>query len=112
MIPSEIIAIALQRTNMTVVEVGDGVEATGTARLYQYLNMVKDKVWNQYVASITGKALSWESWTDTFVANQSEYPLPQVISADNRIKKIQSLYVTYGTQTYSRTGELIYTKAT
>lgn len=74
--------------------------------------MVKDKIWNKYVSSSTGKDRSWESWTQDFVANQSEYPLPQVVSDDNRLKKVQSLYVTYGTETYSRTGKLKYTRAT
>lgn len=100
MLPSEVIALALQRVNMTETEVGDGTLATGTSRAYQYLNMVKDVVWAKLVASTTGKDLSWEEWTQDFTALQSEYPLPQVVSAENRSKKIQSLSVTYGTATY------------
>ena len=111
MLPSEVIALALQRVNMTETEVGDGTLATGTSRAYQYLNMVKDVVWAKLVASTTGKDLSWEEWTQDFTALQSEYPLPQVVSAENRSKKIQSLSVTYGTATYDLTGELQYVPA-
>lgn len=68
MIPSTVIAIALQRTNMTYDEVGDGVEATGITRAYQYLNMVKDNVWAAIVASSTGKDFSWEEWTEDLTA--------------------------------------------
>jgi len=96
---------------MTYDEVGDGVEATGTANAYLYLNMVKDNVWAAIVASSTGKDMSWESWTQNFTALQGEYPLPQVVSDENRLKKIQSLWVTYTTDTFSRTGALKYTVA-
>ena len=95
MIPSEVIALALQRVNMTETEVGDGTLATGTARCYDYLNMVKDQVWAKIVASTTGKDLSWEEWTQDFTALQTEYALPQVVSDENRLKKIQSLSITY-----------------
>ncbi len=108
MTPSEIIAIGLQRTSMTNVEVGDGDATVGDTRLYQYLNMAKDKLWAKYVCSITGKDRSWEEWTTDFTINESEYPLPQVVSDENRLKKVQSLYVTYNASTYSRTGELVY----
>lgn len=105
------IEIALQRTNSTLAEIGDGDASTGSTRAYQYLNMVKDRVWSKYVASSSGKDLSWEEWTQDFTANESEYPLPQVISDENRLKKIQSLWVCYGTETYTRTGKLKYTQA-
>jgi hypothetical protein len=111
MIPSEVIALALQRVNMTEAEVGDGTLATGTSRCYQYLNMVKDQVWAKIVASTTGKDLSWEEWTQDITALQTEYALPQVVSDENRLKKIQSLSITYTTDTYDITGELKYTPA-
>ena len=53
MIPSEILSLALQRTNTTLSDIGDGVEATGTERLFFYLNMVKDLLWNKIVATST-----------------------------------------------------------
>jgi hypothetical protein len=49
MIPSDIISISLQQTNVTLKDIGDGVEATGTTRMYQYLNLVKDFLWNKIV---------------------------------------------------------------
>lgn len=111
MLPSDVISLALQRVNMTVAEVGDGNATVGATREYQYLNMVKDKVWAAIVASATGKDFSWEEWTQNFTALQGEYPLPQVVSDENRLKKIQCLSVTYTTDTFSRTGALIYTPA-
>jgi hypothetical protein len=49
MLASEIISIALQQTNVTLKDIGDGVELTGTSRMYQYLNLVKDFLWNKLV---------------------------------------------------------------
>jgi len=112
MIPSEILSIAIQQTNITLSDLWDGVEATGTARLYQYLNLVKDFLWNKIVWSSTGRDFSWEEWTDDFIAGQSEYPLPQVVSNENKLKKVESLWVSYDWATYSRTGKIIYRPAT
>ena len=111
MIPSEIISVSLQQTNVKLADIGDGVEATGTARLYQYLNMVKDFLWNKMVGSSTGRDFSWEEWTDDLVADQSEYPLPQVVSNENRLKKVESLGINYDGAVYSRTGKMIYKPA-
>jgi hypothetical protein len=91
MIPSEIISIAVQQANITVTDIGDGVEATGTARLYQYLNLVKDFLWNRIVGSSTGRDFSWEEWTNDLASLTSEYNLPQVVSDENRLKKVESL---------------------
>jgi len=63
--------------------------------MYQYLNLVKDYLWNKLVGGSTGRDFSWEEWTDDFIAGQSEYPLPQVVSNENRLKKVESLYVSY-----------------
>ena len=112
MIPSDIINISLQQTNVKLSDIGDGVEATWTTRLYQYLNMVKDFLWNKIVGSSTGRDFSWEEWTDGMVANQTEYPLPQVVSTAARVKKIESLGISYDGAVYSRTGKMIYTTAT
>lgn len=95
MTPADIISVAIQQTNVKVSDIGDGVEATGTLRLYQYLNMVKDLLWNKIVGSSTGRNISWQEWTNDIVALQSEYALPQVVSDENRIKKIESLGITY-----------------
>lgn len=111
MVPSTMIDLALQRTNSTLSEIGDGDATVWTTRAYQYLNMVKDRIWSKYVASASGKDLSWEEWTQEFTALESEYPLPQVIAEENRAKKIQSLWVSYGTETYTRTGKLKYRQA-
>lgn len=111
MIPSQIIEVSLQQTNVKLADIGDGVEATGTARLYQYLNMVKDFLWNKIVGSSTGRDFSWEEWNNDLAANVSEYALPQVVSDENRLKKIESLWITYSGATYSRTGKTIYTPA-
>lgn len=111
MLVSDIISLALQRVNMTETEVGDGTLATGTSRCYDYLNMVKDQVWAKIVASTTGKDLSWEEWTQDITALQTEYALPQVVSDENRLKKIQGLSITYTADTYDLTGELKYTPA-
>ena len=53
--------------------------------------MVKDFLWNKTVGSSTGRDFSWEEWTDDFVALQTEYPLPQVVSNENRLKRVESL---------------------
>lgn len=103
MIPSEIIATAIEQTNIKLSDIGDGVEATGTARCYKYLNMVKDLLWNKIVGSSTGRDISWQEWTNDLTALKSEYALPQVVSDENRIKKIESLGITYTGSTYSRT---------
>lgn len=63
------------------------------------------------VASTTAKDLSWEEWTQDFTAQQSEYALPQVVSDENRLKKVQKLYVAYTLDTYSKTGAMKYTSA-
>lgn len=97
---------------MSLTELGDGILATGTERAYEYLNMVKDPLWSKIVSSSTGKSLSWEQWTQDLTALQTEYALPQVISDENRIKKVQGLSITYGTDTYNITGELKYNPAT
>lgn len=91
MLASEIISIAIQQSNVKAIDIGDGVALTGTARLYQYLNLVKDFLWNKIVGSSTGRDFSWEEWTDDFIAGQTEYPLPQVVSNENRLKKVESL---------------------
>lgn len=95
MTPAEIISVAIEQTNVKVSDIGDGVEATGTTRLYRYLNIVKDLLWNKIVGSSTGRNISWQEWTNDIVALQSEYALPQVVSDENRIKKIESLGITY-----------------
>ena len=95
MLASEIISISLQQTNVKLSDIGDGVEATGTIRLYQYLNMVKDFLWNKMVGSSTGRDFSWEEWTEDIVGGQSEYPLPPVVSNENRLKKVESLCINY-----------------
>lgn len=112
MIPSTVIELAIQRCNIKVADVGDGVEATGTSRLYQYLNMVKDLMWNKIVGSSTGRDISWEEWTNDLTALQTEYALPQVVSDENRLKKIETLGISYTWDTYSRTWAIIYTPAT
>lgn len=112
MTPAEIISVAIEQTNVKVSDIGDGVEATGTTRLYRYLNIVKDLLWNKIVGSSTGRNISWQEWTNDIVALQSEYALPQVVSDENRIKKIESLGITYTWDTFSRTGNIIYTPAT
>ena len=73
MIPSEVIALALQRVNMTETEVGDGTLVTGTSRCYEYLNIVKDQVWAKIVASTTGKDLSWEEWRQDFTISERQW---------------------------------------
>lgn len=67
MIPSDVFSLALQRCNIKIADIGDGVEATGTSRMYQYLNMVKDLLWNKIVGSSTGRDTSWEEWTDDLI---------------------------------------------
>lgn len=111
MIPSEIIAEVVENTNISLAELWDWNAIDGEARAYDRLNQVKDELWNKIVASTTGKDLSWEEWTQDWTAMQSEYPLPQVVLNENRVKKIQSLSVTYGSATYNLTGDLVYTPA-
>jgi hypothetical protein len=111
MVPQDIINTAIERTNIKLADIGDGVEATGTTRMYKYLNMSKDLLWNKIVGSSTGRDMSWESWTQDMEALQGEYALPQVVSDENRIKKIESLWICYSWATYSRTGGKIYTVA-
>lgn len=74
--------------------------------------MVKDPLWSKIVSSSTGKDLSWEKWTKTFTALQTEYALPQVVLDENRVKKIQSLSIAYTADTYDVTRELKYVPAT
>lgn len=112
MTPSDIINTAIERTNIKLADIGDGVEATGTTRMYKYLNMAKDLLWNKIVGSSNGRDMSWDIWTQTMNALQWEYALPQVVSDENRLKKIESLWISYSWTTYSRTGAIKYTPAT
>lgn len=111
MIPSEIIDIAVQQTNIKLSDIGDGDAVVGLQRAYSYLNIVKDSLWNNIVWSSTGRNISWQKWTNDLIALQSEYALPQVVSDENRIKKIESLGITYTGTVYSRTGKIIYNPA-
>lgn len=112
MTPPDIIDLALQQAHVKLSDIGDGDEAVGTTRAYNYLNsQVKDPLWNKIVGSSTGRNISWQKWTDDLVINQSEYPLPQVVSDENRIKKIESLGISYDGAVFSRTGKIIYNPA-
>lgn len=70
MLPSVIIDRAFQKSYTNATEIGDGVLATGTARAYQYLNDVKDRMWSRIVSSTTGKDISWQQWTESITAGQ------------------------------------------
>lgn len=108
--PLPIITEALEMSHTTLDQIG-GSDAVGQATCLRWLNKVKDRFWSGIVTAV-GEDFRWQQWTTPSVVGQSEYPMLEVASDRNGMKKIESVYVAYDNDTYEETGKLQYTKCT
>lgn len=106
--PLSIITEALEMSHTTLDQIG-GSDATGQATCLRWLNKVKDRFWSGIVTAV-GEDFRWQQWTTPSVVGQSEYPMLEVASDRNGMKKIESVYVAYSNTLYSNTAKLEYTK--
>lgn len=97
-------------SHTTLDQIG-GSDAVWQTTCLRWLNKVKDRFWSGIVTAV-GEDFRWQQWTTPSVAWQSEYPMLEVASDRNGMKKIESVYVAYDTTTYEDTGKLQYTKCT
>jgi len=86
-----------------------GSDAIGQEKCIRWLNKVKDKFWSGIVTAV-GEDFRWQQWTTPSVVGQSEYPMLEVASDRNGMKKIEAVYVAYSNTLYSNTAKLEYTK--
>lgn len=108
--PITVITEALEMSHTTLDQIGDGVDATGTARCLRWLNKVKDRFWSGIVTAVW-EDFGWQQWTTNAIAGTGEYPTLEVASDRNGTKKIEAVYIAYDNTLYD-TGKLQYTKAT
>lgn len=94
----------------TLDQIG-GSDAVWQATCLRWLDKVKDRFWSGIVTAV-GEDFRWQQWTTPSVIGQSEYPMLEVASDRNGMKKIESVYVAYDNTLYANTGKLEYTKCT
>ncbi len=110
MTPLTIITEALEMSHTTLDQIG-GSDAVWQATCLRWLNKVKDRFWSGIVIAV-GEDFRWQQWTTPSVVGQSEYPMLEVASDRNGMKKIESVYVAYENTLYAETSKLQYTKCT
>lgn len=108
--PLTVITEALEMAHTTQDQIG-GSDAVGQATMLRWLNKVKDRFWSGIVTAV-GEDFRWQQWTTPSVVGQSEYPMLEVASDRNGMKKIESVYVAYENTLYAETSKLQYTKCT
>ena len=97
-------------SHTTLDQIG-GSDAIGEATCLRWLNKVKDRFWSWIVTAV-GEDFRWQQWTTPSVVGQSEYPMLEVASDRNGMKKIENVYVAYDNTLYAETSKLEYTKCT
>ena len=97
-------------SHTTLDQIG-GSDAVWQATCLRWLNKVKDRFWSWIVTAVW-EDFRWQQWTTPSVVGQSEYPMLEVASDRNGMKKIESVYVAYDNTLYANTGKLEYTKCT
>lgn len=97
-------------SHTTLDQIG-GSDAVWQATCIRWLDKVKDRFWSGIVTAVW-EDFRWQQWTTPSVVGQSEYPMLEVASDRNGMKKIESVYVAYDNTLYANTGKLEYTKCT